>query len=141
MDSEATVRQFYTAMSTGDARLLDEILADDWEDIPLPPGVERGRESFKSQGLGYIRAAFPDFTVTNEDVIVSADGSKVAVRSTSRGTHQGPLAGIPATGKKVEFRAFDIHRLEGGVIVETWHLEDFLDAVMQLGAQVVPAQS
>jgi ketosteroid isomerase-like protein len=37
MDSEAAVRQFYQALSTGDASLLDEVLAEDWEDIPLPP--------------------------------------------------------------------------------------------------------
>jgi predicted ester cyclase len=141
MDSEAVVRQFYRAMSTGDASLLDEILAEDWEDIPLPPGTRLGRESFKTQGLGWIRTVFPDFTVTNEDVIVSADGSKVAVRSVSGGTHTGEVLGIPPTGKKVEFRAFDIHQLAGGVIVRTWHLEDFLGLVMQLGAQVVPTQS
>jgi hypothetical protein len=40
-----------------------------------------------------------------------------------------------------EFRAFDIHQLEDGVIVKSWHLEDFLGLVMQLGARVVPPQS
>jgi predicted ester cyclase len=141
MDPEAAARQFYRAMSTGDAGLLDEILAEDWEDIPLPPGTRLGREGFKEQGLGWIRTVFPDFTVTNEDVIVSADGSKVAVRSVSGGTHAGEILGIPPTGKRVEFRAFDIHHLVGGVIVRTWHLEDFLGLVMQLGAQIIPAQS
>jgi predicted ester cyclase len=141
MDAEAVVRQFYRAMSTGDASLLDEILAEDWEDIPLPPGTTLGRESFKTHGLGWIRTVFPDFTVTNEDVIVSADGSKVAVRSVSRGTHTGELLGIPPTGARVEFRAFDIHQLAGGVIIRTWHLEDFLGLIMQLGAGVVPPRS
>lgn len=141
MNPEAAIRQFYRAMSTGDASLLDEILAEDWEDIPLPPGVTLGRESFKAQGLGWIRTVFPDFTVINEDVIVSADGSKVAVRSVSGGTHAGEMLGIAPTGKRVEFRAFDIHQLKDGVIVRTWHLEDFLGLVMQLGAQVVPSQS
>jgi predicted ester cyclase len=141
MDSGTVVRQFYRAMSTGDASLLDEILAEDWEDIPLPPGVKLGRESFKTQGLGWIRTVFPDFTVINEDVIVSADGSKVAVRSVSGGTHAGEMLGIPPTGKRAKFRAFDIHQLKDGVIVRTWHLEDFLGLVMQLGAQVVSPQS
>lgn len=141
MESEAAVRQFYQAMSTGDADLLDEILADDWEDIPLPPGVELGRESFKTQGLAWMRTIFPDLVVTNEDVIVSADGSKVAVRSVGRGTQSGAALGIPATGKRAEFRAFDIHHLKDGVIVKTWHLEDFFGLVSQLGAQFVPSQS
>ncbi len=129
MDSEAAVRQFYQALNTGDAGLLDEILADDWEDIPLPPGTEPGRESFKAQGHAWMRAVFPDLVVTNEDVIVSADGSKVVVRSVGGGTHSGELLGIPATGKRAEYRAVDIHQLKDGVTVRTWHLEDFLGVV------------
>jgi predicted ester cyclase len=138
MDSEAAVRQFYRALSTGDAGLLDEVLAEDWQDIPLPPGTGPGRESFKTQGLGWVRATFPDFVAVNQDVIISADGSKVVVRSVSGGTHAGELFGIAGTGKKVEFSAIDIHELTDGVIVRTWHLEDFLGVVMQLGGQVVP---
>jgi steroid delta-isomerase-like uncharacterized protein len=141
MEPEAAVRQFYQALSTGDADLLDDILADDWEDIPLPPGTGPGRENFKSQGLAWVRTTFPDFVAVNQDIIVSADGSKVAVRSVSGGTQAGELFGIPATGKKVEFRAFDIHQLKDGVIVRTWHLEDFLGVAMELGAQIVPPQS
>lgn len=74
MEPEAAVRQFYQALSTGDAGLLDEILADDWEDIPLPPGTGSGRENFKAQGLAWMRSIFPDLVITNEDIIVSADG-------------------------------------------------------------------
>ena len=140
MEPEAAVRQFYQALSTGDGSLLDEILADDWEDIPLPPGTEPGRESFKAQALTWMRTVFPDFTVTNEDIIVSADGSKVTVRSVSGGTHAGEMLGIPPTGKKAEFRAVDIHQFRDGVIVRTWHLEDFFGLARQLGAQVVPPQ-
>ena len=141
MEPEAAVRQFYQALSTGDAGLLDEILADDWEDIPPPPGAGSGRESFKAQGLAWMRTIFPDLVITNEDIIVSADGSKVAVRSVDRGTQSGAALGIPATGKRAEFRAFDIHHLKDGVIVKTWHLEDFFGLVTQLGAQFVPPQS
>ena len=42
--------------------------------------------------------------------------------------------GIPATGRQVEFRASDVHRLENGRIVQTWHLEDYLAIFNQLGA-------
>jgi steroid delta-isomerase-like uncharacterized protein len=135
MEPEAAVRQFYKALNTGDGDLLDEILTDDWQDIPLPPGTGPGRENFKTQGLGWVHTVFPDFEATNEDIIVSADGSKVAVRSVSRGTHRGEVLGIPATGKKVEFRAFDIHHLKDGKIIATWHLEDFLGVLQQLSAQ------
>jgi predicted ester cyclase len=95
----------------------------------------------KAYDPGNIFTVFPDLVVTNEDVILSADGSKVAVRSVGRGTHVGEVLGIPATGKRAEFRAFDIHHLRDGVIVRTWHLEDFFGLARQLGAQVVPPQS
>src|SRR5918997_1303555 len=82
------------------------------------------------------RAVFPDLAVTNEDVIVAGD--KVTVRSTIRGTHQGDLLGIPPTGRAVEFMAIDIHRVEGGRIAETWHIEDYLSLLFQLGATIQP---
>ncbi len=34
--------------------------------------------------------------------------------------------------------AIDIHRLENGQIVETWHIEDFLSVLFQLGASIAP---
>ena len=83
------------------------------------------------------RATFPDLRVTTEDVIVAGD--KVTVRSTIRGTHQGELLGIPATGAPVEFMAIDIHRVENGQIAETWHIEDYLSLIFQLGATIQPA--
>ena len=131
MDAEAAVRQFYTAMNTGDTSLLDEVLHPDWEDIPLPPGISRGRENYKPV-IGWLRGVLSGFTVTHEDIVVA--GNRVAVRSVSRGRHTGEMLGIPATGRQVEFRAFDFHRLEDGQIVQSWHLEDFYDLLRQLGA-------
>ena len=140
MEAEAAVRQFYEVLSTGNVDLLDEILADDWEDIPLPPGTRKGRENYKPV-VAWLRGVFSDFTVTNEDLIVSADGTKVAVRSTNRGTHSGELFGIPATGRQVAFNVSDFHQLKDGLIVKSWHLEDFLGVVGQVGAQITPPQS
>jgi predicted ester cyclase len=77
--------------------------------------------------------------VTNEDVLVAGD--KAAVRSTIRGTHEGELFGIPGTGQPVEFMAIDIHRLEDGQIVETWHVEDFLSVLFQIGASIQPGST
>ena len=73
--------------------------------------------------------------VTTEDVLVAGD--KAAVRSTIRGTHEGELFGIPGTGQPIQFMAIDIHRLENGQIVETWHIEDFLSVLFQIGASII----
>jgi uncharacterized cupredoxin-like copper-binding protein/predicted ester cyclase len=135
-DVEAIVRAFYEPFNTGDTSVYDTILAEDWADHPLGMGQQPGRAGFPPV-IAMFRAIFPDLHVTNDDVIVCGD--KATVRSTNNGTHSGgDLLGIPPTGKPVQFMAIDIHRLENGQIVETWHIEDFLSVLFQLGAVIQP---
>lgn len=94
---------------------------------PLPPGPEGLRQLF-TMYLG----AFPDVQATLEDII--AEGDKVVCRLTYRGTHQGELFGIPATGKSVTVPSIVIQRLEGGKIAEEWESVDTLGMMKQLGA-------
>ena len=134
-DPEALARAFYEPFRTGDVSVYDRVLAEDWADHPLSPGQQPGRAGFAPVIAGF-RMVFPDLAVTNEDVLVAGD--KVAVRSTIRGTHQRELLGIPATGQAV-FMAIDLHRVAGGQIVETWHIEDYLSLLFQLGATIIPS--
>lgn len=135
-DPERTVRRFYEAMSTGDATAGEEVLAAEWEDIPLMPGTPPGPAGYAAV-VTYLRSVFPDLQVTVEDVVGSGD--QVAVRSLVRGTHRADFLGVPATGRQVEFRAFDFHQVRDGRIQRSWHLEDYLTALQQLGAQVTAA--
>jgi predicted ester cyclase len=48
-------------------------------------------------------------------------------------THAGSLAGIPATGKRVQQRGTVIYRLENGRIVEVWAQMDQMGMLRQLG--------
>jgi steroid delta-isomerase-like uncharacterized protein len=130
-DVESIVRSFYEPFNTGDTAVYDTILAEDWVDTPTGPGQQPGRAGFPPV-IEMFRTIFPDLQVMPEDVIVS--GNKAAVRSTIRGTHEGELFGIPGTGQPVEFMAIDIHELENGQIVHTWHVEDFLSVLFQIGA-------
>jgi steroid delta-isomerase-like uncharacterized protein len=132
VDAEATVLRFYEAMNTGDGSLLDEVLAPGWENTPPGPGQGAGPDGFKPV-LAWLRGVFPDLTITHEDIVVSADGSRVAVRSVTCGTHSAEMLGVPATGRQVEFRAFDFHHLADGRITRSWHLEDFAGLRSQLG--------
>lgn len=135
-DLEALVRAFYEPFNTGDVAVYERVLAPDWADHPLAPGQRPGRAGFAPVIVAF-RSAFPDLQVVNEEILV--DGDRVAVRSTMRGTQTGPLFGIPATGRPIEAMAIDIHRIEGGQIVETWHVEDWLSVFGQLGVQFGPA--
>jgi predicted ester cyclase len=77
-------------------------------------------------------AAFPDLAFTVDAMI--ADGDRVAYRVWLKGTHLGNFAGMPATGKPIEYQAFGLDRLEGGKIVEHHATGDFLGVLGQLGA-------
>lgn len=128
-EAEVIVRRFYEPLSTGDTSVIDEALAPDWEAIPAMrtgPGADGWKAS-----IAHLRGVFTDLTITIEDVVVSGD--RVAVRSVSRAVHTGELLGVPGTGRRIEFRASDFHRLENGRIVRTWHLEDYFGIAAQLG--------
>ena len=128
-EAETTVRHMYEALSTGDTTLADQALAPDWDAFPaLRTGA--GPAGWKA-AIAHLRAVFTDLTVTIEDVVVAGD--RVAVRAVSRGVHTGELLGVPGTGGQVEFRAADFHRLAGGRIIQTWHLEDYFGLAGQLG--------
>ncbi|MEU8718639.1 ester cyclase [Streptomyces sp. NPDC048663] len=138
VNAENIIRRFYEALNTGDAAVVEEVasdlLAPGWQNNPLPPGGTPGRESF-APTVGWLRSVFPDLIIGHEDIVASADGTKVAVRSVSRGTHKGEILGVPTTGRTVQYRAFDFHHLKDGRIVQSWHLEDFFALLSQLGAQ------
>jgi predicted ester cyclase len=79
-----------------------------------------------------VRSAFPDIHFTIDHLIAADD--KVVGAFTIRGTHEAELWGIPATGRRVEFTAIDIWRVEGGRIAERCAaVADHLLALQQLG--------
>jgi len=127
----ALARQFYRVLNTGDLSLVERVLAPNWADHPLNPGQGPGRDGFGPVVQAF-RTAFPDLHVTVEDLIGARD--KVVARLTARGTHQGTFLGVPPTGQRVEFRATDIHRAAHGLIVETWHIEDFFSFLVKVKA-------
>jgi steroid delta-isomerase-like uncharacterized protein len=131
----AIARRFNEPFNTGNVALYDDLLAADWVDHPLAPGQHRGRAGL-APIVATFRAAFPDLTVENEAVLVAGD--TVTVRSLARGTQSGAFLGHPPTGKRVEFMAIEIHRIAGGRIVETWHVEDWRSLMAQLGLPLPP---
>lgn len=82
--------------------------------------------------LKSFRPAFPDISITVEDVIVSDD--RVAFRSTMRGTHQGEFLGVDATGTRIKVNLLDVWRIANGKIVEQWGGPDMHDLMRQLDA-------
>ena len=109
-------------MGGGDVSLVAEILSPDFvEHEELPPGTPSGYEGF-AQYVTMLHAAFPDFTLTVEDMV--AEGDKVTVRHTGTGTHEGEFMGMPATGKSITIPGIDILRVKDGKVVEHGGLTD-----------------
>jgi steroid delta-isomerase-like uncharacterized protein len=129
-------RMIEEVINRGDMSQVDEYLAPDFvEREELPPGLPGGREGVK-QLTAILHSAFPDFKATIDDLV--AEGDKVVIRQTWRGTHKGEFMGIPPTAKSVSFGVIDILRIAGGKVVEHWGLMDSTSLMQQLGASPTP---
>lgn len=132
--NKAISRQWREEFDGKNWAVLDEFISPDvvmhFAGNPEPMDRE-GME----QMLGMFYLAFPDLHTTFEDQI--ADGDKVTLRLTFRGTHQGEFQGIPPTGKEIEIAAIVIDRIVDGKMVEHWSNMDNLGLMQQLG--VIPA--
>jgi steroid delta-isomerase-like uncharacterized protein len=132
--NEAVVRRLVEeVLNRGQTGLLAELVAVDHVGHD-PLGDHYGPEGLRIAVAEY-RAAFPDLSVTVEDLV--AEGDKVARRFTLRGTHAGPFMGIPATGRAVAASGIAIDRLAGGKVAESWVSLDALGLLRQLGARPV----
>jgi predicted ester cyclase len=111
--------------------LVDEVYASDvvWHE---PDGEEIPGTEEAKQFISLYKTAFPDMTITVEDVV--AEGDKVVTRVSTRGTHQGETEEFgPPTGRQIEGDIVTISRIEGGKIVEDWDSYDNLSLLQQLG--------
>ncbi len=114
---------------------MDELFATDFVFNYPAPGVAPNREGYKQTVTMFV-APFADIHGTIEDTV--AEGDKVAVRWTWRGTHKGDFIGIAATGKEVTITGICILHIVGGKIVEEWGEMDNLGMMQQLGAVPPP---
>ena len=129
-------RWFGEVMSEGKLDVIDELCSPDYIEHDPLPGTSPDIAGLKD-AIGQIRAAFPDMQVTADDLI--AEGDRLAVRSTLRGTHEGDFMGIPASGKRVEVSNYDFVRFEDDRAAEHWGVIDSAALMEQIGA--VPAAS
>ncbi|MGH2705268.1 MAG: ester cyclase [Actinomycetota bacterium] len=130
-DLKARARRIFAAFGTGDTSGLDEVVAEDFVDHTLPPGLPAGREGLE-QRVKLWATAFSG--VEGEILAEIEDGDVVVVRSILRGAHTGEFSGVPGSGRRFEVDGIDILRFENGRAVEHWGLLDQMSLLMQLGA-------
>ena len=115
--NKATVRRYFQELDKGNFAALEEVCAPTYTaHFPGAPGPMPREAAVQLFTMFY--AAFPDLYHTVDDQL--ADGDKVAVRLTIRGTHQHEFQGIPPTGKQIAMSALNIFHMPDGRIAEHW---------------------
>ncbi|MHA4811461.1 ester cyclase [Flavitalea flava] len=109
--------------------LLNDVIADGYTGIRGEKGVAGFTET-----VGSIIAGFPDIKWTIEDLI--AEGDKVTVRWSWKGTHVNAFRGIPPSHKQVVDNAIAIYQIKDGKIIQAWIQSDRLAFLTQIG--VIP---
>jgi steroid delta-isomerase-like uncharacterized protein len=128
--NRATILEFFRdVMGRGNLELLDELAVDDYDDHVALPGQGYGRDGLKRR-VARIRAAFQPRQRLH-DVIVDAD--LVAVRWTLSGVHSAEFAGLPPTGKPVEFDGVDMYLMREGRMAAHWNVVNLWDFYRQVG--------
>lgn len=138
-DNKAAVRRFWESFNAHQLDGWDEVCTSDF--INHDPGLPTPDADLPTikQAIGGLLAAFPDMTSSEDDLI--AEGAKVVVHRTLRGTHRGEFMGVAATGKAVAFSGVWLAHLSQGKLQEQWVYFDAVGLLRQIGAIPAPAGS
>jgi hypothetical protein len=133
--ARASVAPFYKALNaefaTDSPELIRQSTAPQWVSC-------RGNDICNTRdeviaGIGQRLKSVPDLKWEIKEILVS--GNQVTVRGEATGTPAGEFMGAPHTGKSFKLMSIDVHTLEGGKMVRSYHIEDWLGAVRQLSAK------
>lgn len=132
-DDKATVQTFYDFLSNpgskSHAKVFQSNVAADWQSVGNYSGKNKTAGAFIGQ-LGFFAKLIPDLKWKVEEMIQAGD--RVIVRGRASGTPKGPLFGVDGKGKSFTIMSIDIHTLQDGKIVKTYHVEDWAGALGQL---------
>jgi steroid delta-isomerase-like uncharacterized protein len=136
-DNVHVVRETFAAWNAHDVeaflKRLDPKTVWESDVFPAPfAGHDGARQFFKL----YL-TAFPDLHLDIEQILAAGE-SHVVVRWRSSGTHLGPLADIPATGRKVSLHGCTVEEVKQGKVGHAWVYFDNAHLLRQVG--VLPAR-
>jgi steroid delta-isomerase-like uncharacterized protein len=112
------------------AALVSELFAPNVS-LRTPDGQLTGLDGASALLQAYA-TAFPDFRIIIDELL--AMGDQVVLQWTFTGTHLGPLADIPATGRQVNTTpGIAIFRIEAGKVIKGQFVWDKYELLQQLG--------
>jgi hypothetical protein len=115
-EAKSVVRRYLAdVLNGGDADAAERLVA---------------HETLKSRTAAF-RAAFPNLAVAGEELL--AEGDRVAIHLTGRGTHLGVFEGCPPTARDWAATCTAIYRVSAGQIVDFRANWDLLSLMEQLG--------
>ena len=123
-----TVRRYYDLVNAGSPERFDEICSSD---LKGHAGAGANLADLKNAVASFI-APFPDLTAELRHLVQEGDVVSVWISYTA--THQADFAGVPASGRKVKFAAWDLVRVRDGKIVEITQYCDLFTIMSQIGA-------
>jgi len=133
--ARASVAPFYKSLNAAfapdSADLIRQVTTPEWVSC-------RGNNDCNTRdqviaGVGARLKSIPDLKWEIKDIVVA--GNQVTVRGEATGTPAGEFMGAPHTGKSFKLMSIDVHTLEGGKMVRSYHIEDWIGAVRQLTAK------
>ncbi len=110
--------------------VIDETYASNFVQHGGGPDVNSADE-LKTFVADYFKA-FPNLTFTIDDLV--AEGDRVVWRFVGTATHNGPLMGIPASGRTVAVPGIVVFRMANDRIAEGWVNLDMLGMLQGIGA-------
>ena len=133
--ARASVTPFYQALNAGFAKdspdLIRQATAPDWVSC-------RGNDVCNSRdeviaGVAARQKSIPDLKWEIKEVLVS--GNQVTVRGEATGTPTAAFFGAAPTGRPFKIMSIDVHTMEDGKLVRSYHIEDWMGAVRQVTAK------
>ena len=120
----ATLLRVVDKLNAGDLDFIEEIFSPDFTFYsPTSPVWPRGLHGAR-QMVTSLRTILSDLHASIEDIC--AEGDKVAVRWTFRGTYQGEVRpGAPAPGERCVAVTIAMYRFVDGKIAEDWGVTAF----------------
>ena len=127
---QAFVHRYVEYVQAHDAEALARCFATDATVESPSIGTHQGRRAIAEGYRGWF-ASFPDLHWNLEGIV--ADASEVSLAFRASGTHQDEFLGLPATGKRVEFRGVYLQTVRDDHIVRERRVYDFTGFLIKLG--------
>ena len=122
------IRRYYDLVNAGSPERFDEVCSPD---LKGHAGAGADLAELKTSVASFL-APFPDLTAEPRNVV--QEGDLVSVWISYRATQQGDFAGVPASGRRVKFAAWDLIRVRDAKIAEITQYCDLFTVMSQIGA-------